>query len=490
MLTSRTAVSLKDLTDAALNEEFQFAPTRSTATSRGASGVASVGKASNLSLLSQSSFGRAFGGRAALRSSGELPAMLARGVSPNSSFQSLLPLRAQAGTSAGAATASGGNLNALLATSGDFHFRPNSSVVGGPLLAVAANNDSFAFTAPTHPSGASALALGLARAGSSGHLASAIAAQVTTEGNSSVEGPRLFAGGHGNLSAASALLAAHADARASATAADDDDDDDDGDEVQDDISNGQEKHGAPASRKAAHAAAARRRASKPAAPKRRRVSDVATSPSAAGAPTAAAAAATTVSVADTGKKKLSRAEARTKLRAEQRLAEEALPMIPLFESVSEAQAFHKRVQSETAAKSKQPKIRAVVARPEMRGTFVDLTDFLALPQSDAAKMIGVPTSTLSKRWKEVIDERKWPYRTVGKLDKEIFHLLSSGDVGKLDAVRRLLATRQAVLMPVSLRISKLEKLKPDVLPPGLDLTQFKVDDDDDDDDDADADDAD
>jgi hypothetical protein len=43
-------------------------------------------------------------------------------------------------------------------------------------------------------------------------------------------------------------------------------------------------------------------------------------------------------------------------------------------------------------------------------------------------------------------------------------------------------------MPVALRISKVQKLKPNVLPAGLDMSQFAGDDDDDDDDDDDNDD--
>jgi len=54
--------------------------------------------------------------------------------------------------------------------------------------------------------------------------------------------------------------------------------------------------------------------------------------------------------------------------------------------------------------------------------FVDITEFLNLPQTEAARKLGIPTSTLSKRWKEAVN-RKWPYRTVAKLDKEIMTLL-------------------------------------------------------------------
>jgi len=55
--------------------------------------------------------------------------------------------------------------------------------------------------------------------------------------------------------------------------------------------------------------------------------------------------------------------------------------------------------------------------------YVDITEFLNLPQTVAAKKLDIPTSTLSKRWKEAVRKRKWPYRTICKLDKEITTLL-------------------------------------------------------------------
>jgi len=55
--------------------------------------------------------------------------------------------------------------------------------------------------------------------------------------------------------------------------------------------------------------------------------------------------------------------------------------------------------------------------------FIDVTPYLHLPQHEAAKKLGIPSSTLSKRWKEAALNRKWPYRIVSKLDKEIQTLL-------------------------------------------------------------------
>eukprot|EP01130_Rhizamoeba_saxonica_P018823 TRINITY_DN9565_c0_g1_i1.p1 TRINITY_DN9565_c0_g1~~TRINITY_DN9565_c0_g1_i1.p1 ORF type:complete len:308 (-),score=74.74 TRINITY_DN9565_c0_g1_i1:161-1084(-) len=55
--------------------------------------------------------------------------------------------------------------------------------------------------------------------------------------------------------------------------------------------------------------------------------------------------------------------------------------------------------------------------------FLDITQYLTLPQVTAAKKLNLPASTLSKRWKVAGRGRKWPYRTVCKLDKEIMTLL-------------------------------------------------------------------
>lgn len=66
---------------------------------------------------------------------------------------------------------------------------------------------------------------------------------------------------------------------------------------------------------------------------------------------------------------------------------------------------------------------ALVPGSKSGQTYVDITDYLNMPQSEAAKKLGIPTSTLSKRWKEAVRGRKWPYRMICKLDKEIMTLL-------------------------------------------------------------------
>jgi len=93
--------------------------------------------------------------------------------------------------------------------------------------------------------------------------------------------------------------------------------------------------------------------------------------------------------------------------------------------------------------------------------YIDITEYLAMPQSDASKKLGIPTSTLSKRWKEAVQGRKWPYRTICKLDKEIMTLLHNvpsdlrpedlpKDVG--DALTVLLNKRAQEMKPVVIRM--------------------------------------
>lgn len=56
---------------------------------------------------------------------------------------------------------------------------------------------------------------------------------------------------------------------------------------------------------------------------------------------------------------------------------------------------------------------------------VDISPYLNLPQKEAAKRLGLPVSTLSKRWKDATHDRKWPYRTIAKIDKEVMQILSN-----------------------------------------------------------------
>jgi len=93
--------------------------------------------------------------------------------------------------------------------------------------------------------------------------------------------------------------------------------------------------------------------------------------------------------------------------------------------------------------------------------YIEITEYLNFPQSEAAKRLGMPTSTLSKRWKEAARGRKWPFRKVSKIDKEIMTLLHNippgGEQASLptavdSALVALLKKRQKKLRPVFIRV--------------------------------------
>jgi len=100
--------------------------------------------------------------------------------------------------------------------------------------------------------------------------------------------------------------------------------------------------------------------------------------------------------------------------------------------------------------------------PIPRGqAYVDITEYLNMPQAEAAKKLGIPPSTLSKRWKEAVRKRKWPYRMICKIDKEIMTLLHNVPQGANapplpeeieSALGHLLRKRQEELRPVVIRI--------------------------------------
>lgn len=100
-----------------------------------------------------------------------------------------------------------------------------------------------------------------------------------------------------------------------------------------------------------------------------------------------------------------------------------------------------------------------VSMPEQK--YVEITDYLTLPQNNAAAKLGLPPSTFSKRWREAACGRKWPYRSVAKIDKEILTLLHNIPQGSSSSnlpeementLSLLMKKRQEELKPVFIRI--------------------------------------
>lgn len=50
---------------------------------------------------------------------------------------------------------------------------------------------------------------------------------------------------------------------------------------------------------------------------------------------------------------------------------------------------------------------------------VNITNLLVLSQRQAAKVLGIASSTLNKRWREVTSNRIWPNKIIAKIDSDI-----------------------------------------------------------------------
>jgi len=103
-----------------------------------------------------------------------------------------------------------------------------------------------------------------------------------------------------------------------------------------------------------------------------------------------------------------------------------------------------------------------LANSNTNATWIDITEYLSIPQAEAARRLNIPPSTLSKRWKEAVaKQRKWPYRMVCKIDKEIMTLLHNVPQGPNapplpqeieNELGNLLRKRQEELRPVIIRL--------------------------------------
>uniref|UniRef100_A0A7S4HUE9 RWP-RK domain-containing protein n=1 Tax=Vannella robusta TaxID=1487602 RepID=A0A7S4HUE9_9EUKA len=95
--------------------------------------------------------------------------------------------------------------------------------------------------------------------------------------------------------------------------------------------------------------------------------------------------------------------------------------------------------------------------PSQEQNYCDITEYLNMPQTKAAKLLGIPTSTLSKRWKEAAPQRKWPWRTTCKIDKQVSYLLQDIPPGgeipleDRDKLALLIRKRQEELRPIVIR---------------------------------------
>jgi hypothetical protein len=84
---------------------------------------------------------------------------------------------------------------------------------------------------------------------------------------------------------------------------------------------------------------------------------------------------------------------------------------------------------------------------------VEITHLLNLPQAEAAKILGIAPSTLSKRFAAATPGRKWPYRAIIKLDKQLEYFASLEPSEMLqNELAKLQDERNQLLAPISIKL--------------------------------------
>ncbi len=84
---------------------------------------------------------------------------------------------------------------------------------------------------------------------------------------------------------------------------------------------------------------------------------------------------------------------------------------------------------------------------KMIGTFVDLTEHLDKTQAEVAHSLGIPVSTLSKRWKCATKTRTWPYRALVAINSKIAECKYDGP-----KLQKLHEERKKLLRPAKINI--------------------------------------
>jgi len=98
---------------------------------------------------------------------------------------------------------------------------------------------------------------------------------------------------------------------------------------------------------------------------------------------------------------------------------------------------------------------------------MDISPYFIYSQAHAAKLLGCSEGTLGRRWRDASLNRKWPYRIISKIDREINTL--AFNIGSANSVERgtmevqlagLLKERQDVTKAVYVRLSSPSKSTP------------------------------
>jgi len=102
-------------------------------------------------------------------------------------------------------------------------------------------------------------------------------------------------------------------------------------------------------------------------------------------------------------------------------------MSTLVDQVAQRLEFSKAQNESLIAKLREEAIiEEELRRASHRNTIlsgnsrmVNVACLLGVPQRQASRILGVPNSTFSKKWRNKTNNKKWPYRIVRRLSKEI-----------------------------------------------------------------------
>lgn len=97
------------------------------------------------------------------------------------------------------------------------------------------------------------------------------------------------------------------------------------------------------------------------------------------------------------------------------------PPPPLLEESTKGPKPHTQVSPYRP--SFLPPTKKSLKRESLKRNLVVPSDLMKMKQGSAALQLGIPASTFSKRWRESLPDRKWPFRTHRKLEKSMKMLL-------------------------------------------------------------------
>jgi len=127
---------------------------------------------------------------------------------------------------------------------------------------------------------------------------------------------------------------------------------------------------------------------------------------------------------------------------------EHTPITPFNETEKKPQEFAKESMEEEIVDSMEEGNSIPLVEE------IDISLYTRLPMRDAAKIIGMPCSTLGKKWKKESKGRAWPFRRLSKISKEIAFIIGCFDDSNSEQNERLqelLEERRIELLPIILR---------------------------------------